>query len=175
MSALESPRLLGERPCPEHLGDMLRLLREPRVAATLGGLRSQPQVEQVLQRFTGSWVELGYGPFVFRLREDGSFVGYGGVIETRALSLEGVELLYAILPEYWNRGFATEFSAVCIDLAFSEQGLSELISFTTANNIPSRRVMEKNRFVYERDFDYVGLPHVLYRLTRGRHEGSKAS
>lgn len=170
MSALVTQHLLGERPALAHLEEILCLLRDPRVATTLGGLRSRPQVEQVLERFMGSWVEMGYGPFVFRLRADGSFVGYGGVIETRAILLEGVELLYAIRPEYWNRGLATEFSAACIEMAFSEHRLPEIIAFTTNTHLASRRVMEKNGFVYEKDFDYVGLPHALYRLTRLRHQ-----
>ena len=164
MRVMETARLRGEQPTLGHLENLVCLLRNPRVAATLGGLRSRIQVRLVLERFMGAWKEVGYGPWVFSSVEDGGFVGYGGLIETRALSLEGVELLYAILPEYWGRGLATEFAAACTQQAFADHQLSEIIAFTTQTNTASRRVMEKNRFRYERDFEYVGLPHVLYRL-----------
>ena len=161
---METARLRGEPPTLGHLENLVCLLRNPRVAATLGGLRSRIQIRHVLERFMGAWKEVGYGPWVLSSADDGRFVGYGGLIETRALSLEGVELLYAISPEYWGRGLATEFAAACTQQAFIDHQLSEIIAFTTETNTASRRVMEKNNFRYEQDFEYVGLPHVLYRL-----------
>ena len=168
MRVMETARLRGEQPTFGHLESMVGLLRNPRVVATLGGLRSRAQIRHVLERFIGAWKEVGYGPWIFSSADDGGFVGYGGLIQTRALALEGVELLYAILPEYWGQGLATEFAAACTQQAFDEHQLSEIIAFTTETNSASRRVMEKNRFRYERNFEYVGLPHVLYRLRKSR-------
>ena len=168
MRVMETARLRGEQPTLGHLENLVCLLRNPRVAATLGGLRSRIQIRHVLERFMGAWKEVGYGPWVFSSAADGGFVGYGGLIETRALSLEGVELLYAISPEYWGQGLATELAAACTQQAFDDHRLSEIIAFTTKTNAVSRRVMEKSRFRYERDFEYVGLPHVLYRLRQSQ-------
>lgn len=164
MGILETSRLRGERPEAGDIEEIVRLLRNPRVAATLGGLRSRVQIRHTLERFRAAWKGEGYGPWMFRSTENGAFVGYGGLIETRALFLEGIELLYALLPEYWGHGLATELAQACIEEAFLEHHLAEIIAFTTTTNIASRRVMEKNGFCYERDFEYVGLPHVLYRL-----------
>jgi len=164
MGILETSRLRGERPEAGDIEDIVCLLRNPRVAATLGGLRPRVQIRHILERFRAAWKVEGYGPRMFRSTENGAFVGYGGLIETRALSLEGIELLYALLPEYWGQGMATELAAACIEEGFREHHLAEIIAFTTNTNIASRRVMEKNGFSYERDFEYVGLPHVLYRL-----------
>ena len=43
-----------------------------------------------------------------------------------------------------------------------------MISFTVHGNAASRAVMEKLGMTYERDLEHAGLPHVLYRLARGR-------
>jgi [ribosomal protein S5]-alanine N-acetyltransferase len=72
-----------------------------------------------------------------------------------------VELAYALVAEYWDRGLATEMLAV----AFEHLGLTELVCFTLTANRASRRVMEKVGFEYERDVVHAGQPHVLYRLT----------
>lgn len=164
MTILETARLRGERPQAEDIEDFVCLLRNPRVAASLGGLRSRAQIRQVLERFIDAWKGEGYGPWVFRSVASGDFVGYGGLIETRAIALDGIELLYSLVPDYWGQGLATELSSACVARGFREEGLEQIISFTTEGNTASRRVMEKNGFRYETDFEYVGLPHVLYRL-----------
>lgn len=59
--------------------------------------------------------------------------------------------------------------------AFNDLEIDEIVSFTTVNNIPSRRVMEKIGLHYDPvdDFDHPNLAadspllkHVLYRLSK---------
>ena len=38
-----------------------------------------------------------------------------------------------------------------------------MIAYTLPDNLASRRVMEKAGFAYEREIQWVGMPHVLYR------------
>ena len=50
-----------------------------------------------------------------------------------------------------------------------------MVSFTLADNVASRGVMEKLGFAYDGDVEHAGLPHVLYRLRahtwEQRHDG----
>jgi [ribosomal protein S5]-alanine N-acetyltransferase len=73
------------------------------------------------------------------------------------------------VPERWNQGIATELGAASLELAFGPLALADVVSFTLPHNHGSRRVMEKLGFAYERDTDYKGWPHVLYRLTASDH------
>jgi hypothetical protein len=76
-----------------------------------------------------------------------------------------VELAYALMAEYWNRGLATEMAGAILSVAFERLGIEELVCFTLTTNRASQRVMEKAGFEYERDVVHAGQPHMLYRVT----------
>ncbi len=48
-----------------------------------------------------------------------------------------------MLKEHWNKGYATEASIGLLKYGFKTIGLSKIVSSAHAENIPSRRVMEK--------------------------------
>jgi RimJ/RimL family protein N-acetyltransferase len=75
------------------------------------------------------------------------------------------------MPEYWNRGFATEMAEASLDVGFGQLGFPEIGSWTLPGNMASQRVMEKLGFRYERDFEFAGLVHRFYRLAAGEREG----
>jgi [ribosomal protein S5]-alanine N-acetyltransferase len=70
---------------------------------------------------------------------------------------------WAIAPERWRQGLATELAQVSIEVAFGPLGLDEIIAFTLPGNAASRRVMEKTGFRFEREILHASLHHVLYR------------
>jgi [ribosomal protein S5]-alanine N-acetyltransferase len=102
---------------------------------------------------------------VFREGTSGRFVGRAGLRNTRVGGGDEVELAYALVAEYWNRGLATEMARAILGLAFERLGVTDLVCFTLPTNLASRRVMEKAGFTYEREVMHAGLPHVLYRIT----------
>ena len=72
-----------------------------------------------------------------------------------------------IVTERWGQGLASELSEAAVRIGFDELGLDEIVAFTLPNNLGSRRVMEKAGFLYEREFEWKGRPHVLYRIRKG--------
>ncbi|MBL4907116.1 MAG: GNAT family N-acetyltransferase [Sneathiella sp.] len=76
----------------------------------------------------------------------------------------------------WGQGYATEAAKACINYAFEQLDLSELVSFTAVLNIRSQAVMKKLGFQYTEDgFDHPEIEdghrlrrHVLYRLMRDK-------
>jgi RimJ/RimL family protein N-acetyltransferase len=54
-----------------------------------------------------------------------------------------LELLYAVWPTYWHRGFATEMAQAAIDYAFRHAGLHAVRASTDAPNLASLRVIER--------------------------------
>src|SRR5262249_23709781 len=112
------------------------------------------------------WRRYGFGKSIWSLKANGRFVGIAGLRKVVVEGQDEVEIGYAILPEFWRQGFATEIAMACANVAFTTPGLTELIAFTLPTNFASRRVMEKCGFVFERDIVWKDLPHVLYRLKR---------
>jgi ribosomal-protein-alanine N-acetyltransferase len=161
---LETRRLIGERLCSEHFAFLRSLHGDPRVMATLGGLRSPDETRGWLEANVEHWSRHGFGAWVFRLRETDEAVAYAGLRHVEILGCDEVEVLYSVAAERWGEGLATEMTGALVEHAFGRLGLAELVALTLTTNRGSQRVMEKNGFAYERDFEYVGLPHVLYRL-----------
>ncbi len=74
-----------------------------------------------------------------------------------------VELAYALMPEYWGRGIATEVALTLIEVAFVRLRLPSVVIYTLPDNEASRRVAEKAGFRLEGSADIDGLRHVVYR------------
>jgi ribosomal-protein-alanine N-acetyltransferase len=166
---LFTPRMTAERLRPEHEDALLSLLGDPRVGATLGGAQDRAGVREILGRHARHWDERGFGYWLWRDRVGGQVVGRGGLERKPVAGREEVELGWAVVPERWGQGLATEMGQATVRVAFDQLGLEEVVAFTLKTNAASEQVMRKLGFAYERDIEYAGLPHVLYRL-RARGE-----
>ncbi len=166
---VETERMTLERLRLEHASEQLRLLLDPRVSATLWPRRQRVTEADVIDGLAAKvdhWDRHGFGMWMVRDRETGEMVGRGGLQYTYTAGLNDVEAGWAIAPERWGQGLATELAHACVETAFGPLGLLELVAFTLPDNIASRRVMEKAGFSYARDILHAGLPHVLYRCHR---------
>jgi RimJ/RimL family protein N-acetyltransferase len=167
---IETARLVCERLRDEHAPEVAALVRDPAVARTLSPTGEPPSERQVrtdLQLMVAHWERHGFGPWLLRDRATDTMVGRGGLQWSWVDGRREVEALWAIVPERWGRGLATELAESAIEVAFGDLGRDEIVAFTLPNNHGSRRVMEKTGFRYEREIVHAGLPHVLYRRKRG--------
>lgn len=166
---LRTPRLIAERLAPEHEPFLARLALDPRVYPTLWPFPYPPteaDVQDGLRRQLNLWEHHGFGLWLLRDRATGEFVGRGGLEYTDAPGRLSVELAWAIVPERWRQGLATELARAAVRTGFQDLDLMELVALTLPHNAASRRVMEKVGFTYDRDIAHAGLAHVLYRLAR---------
>ena len=60
-----------------------------------------------------------------------------------------VDIGYALLPEYWNKGIMTEVLKMVFKYLFEEIHLHKVCAYTNAENIASRQVLEKCGFRLE--------------------------
>jgi [ribosomal protein S5]-alanine N-acetyltransferase len=163
---VETARMVLERLRLEHAPEQLELLLDRRVSATLWPRTRPPTEADVLDGLAAKvdhWERHGFGMWLLRDRETGEMVGRGGLQFTYTAGLNDVEAGWAIVPERWGEGLATELAHACVEVGFEQVGLLEIIAFTLPSNLASRRVMEKAGFRYDRDIVHAGLAHVLYR------------
>jgi RimJ/RimL family protein N-acetyltransferase len=163
---LDTARMRGEPLGPEHEAEMADLTLDARVYRTLWPWAFPPtrrEVRSSLADKRDHWTRHGFGLWLLRDRSTGEVVGRGGLQYTDAIGGYAVEAAWAIVPERWGQGLATELAQASVRVAFESLGLDEIIAITLPDNLASRRVMEKAGFVYDRDIDHVGLTHVLYR------------
>ena len=166
LERLETARMICERLRPTHAAELSPLLLDPRVARTLWPGSRPPTEAHVMDGHAAKvehWSRHGFGMWILRDRTTGAMVGRGGLQYTYVAGLDEVEAGWAILPERWGQGLATELAMACVTVAFRDLELAEIVAFTLPDNVASRRVMEKAGFAYEREILHVGRPHVLYR------------
>ena len=69
-------------------------------------------------------------------------------------------------PIYWNRGLITEGARAVRDHGFRDWKLSRVISLIHPENVPSRRVAEKNGMNIEKEITFRGFPTLVYAMAR---------
>lgn len=161
---IETKRLIARKITSNDFDLLHQFHLNPTVMATLGGIRSEQQSRENLQWNLDQWQNNGFGLWVWYDKTSHHFVGRAGLRVVNVTGKDEVEVAYALLPQYWNKGFATEIARACVQIAFEKLHLSKLICFTLEINKASRRVMEKVGFQYAKDFIHNDYPHVLYEL-----------
>jgi len=162
---LKTQRLIGYPLQQEHFDLLQQMHNSPAVMATLGGVRTPLQTQGLLTHNLAHWKKHGFGLWIWRDLA-GNFVGRAGLRKLELNGVNEIELAYALMPEFWNKGLATEIGKKLVEVAFTQLGITNLVCFTMPSNKGSERVMQKVGFVYEKDIVYKELPHVLYRLTK---------
>jgi [ribosomal protein S5]-alanine N-acetyltransferase len=165
----ETERMVCEALSPEHASELKPLLADPGWAARLStdGLPPAPGgTPEQLQLKVDHWDRFGFGMWLLRDRSTGATVGRGGLQHTEVEGVDEVEIAWAIAPERWRQGLATELALACIAIAFDDLDLPHVIAYTTPQNAASRGVMTKVGMDYgrafEKVFDGVALSCVLY-------------
>jgi ribosomal-protein-alanine N-acetyltransferase len=103
------------------------------------------------------------------------FIGFVGLVVPafEAHFTPCVEIGWRLAAEHWGQGYATEAALASAHYGFEVVGLSQLVSFTTPQNMRSQAVMRRIGMTHDEadDFDHPNLPpghrlrrHVLYRL-----------
>ncbi|HEY5317562.1 MAG TPA: GNAT family N-acetyltransferase [Solirubrobacteraceae bacterium] len=166
LNTFETERMIAERLRPRHEDELAVLLSDPRVSGTLWPGEPPPsdaQLRYILCDKVDHWDRYGFGLWLLRDRATGAMVGRGG-LQHSVVGRDGeIEAGWAIVPERWGEGLATELADACTAVAFGTLELGQVIAMALPTNVASRRVMEKSGFAYERDVVYKGLAHVLYR------------
>ena len=135
---------------------------------------TREQTEAGYQRIRAHFDLYGWG--LFAAEYQSHFIGYVGLLHVpfEAHFTPAVEIGWRLAAAYWNRGLATEGAKAVLDFAFRQAGQQQVVSFTAAQNAPSRRVMKKIGMIHDSadDFDHPRLEsisplrrHVLYRIT----------
>ena len=99
-------------------------------------------------------------------RGEDTIIGYCGFLYHPEHAIEDIEIGYRLHPDYWNRGLITEAARAIRDYGFRDRKLSRVISLIHPENVPSRRVAEKNGMKVEKKITFRGFPTLVYAITR---------
>jgi len=163
IDSFATARLTAERLRQDHLDDLVDLHLDEEVSRYLGGTRTAAQTAAYLEANLAHWDQRGFGLWVIRDWE-GRFLGRAGI---RPLDIQGVpeiEIAYTFHRAAWDQGYASEIAEALRDVAFGPLELPELVGIAMIENRPSRRVLEKTGFVFERTYVEHGHELDLLRM-----------
>ncbi len=152
---------------------------DPKVMEYFPSVMSREESDQLAKKMQSKIEETGYGFLAVSIPNVSDFIGFLGLnsIDKTTCPVHfspAIEIGWRLESRYWGKGYATEGAIACLRYAFETLGLSEIVSFTAEQNIPSRTVMSKIGMQYDPkgDFDHPKLPEghrlkksVLYRLS----------
>ena len=91
-------------------------------------------------------------------------IGYCGLLVQPVDQKRKLEVGYSLLPEYRNKGYATEASRKCIGFAFQNNFTDSLISIISLTNTPSANVAIKNGMKIEKQTVYKENQVNIFRI-----------
>jgi len=163
LDSFNTERISAERLQQEHIDFIHQMNQDRQVMAYLGGIRSREQTADYMDKNLSHWDKYGYGIWVLRENSSGSLIGRGGLRNAVLGGKDDVEVAYGLLPEFWNKGFATEFTGAVVRMGLSDIGLSGIACVIHPDNLASQRVLEKSGFAFEREVVYKSELHLLFR------------
>jgi RimJ/RimL family protein N-acetyltransferase len=167
MSVLDTPRLILRPFRANDLDRLAELFANPGFMRFSSGVWGREQTAVLLDKAIG-WERDGLPSlFAVEIKPEKRVVGYCGFLHHSQLPGE-IEIGYLLDPEYWNRGVITEAARAVRDHAFRALNLARVVSLIHPDNVPSRRVAEKNGLTLEKQITFRGFPTNLFSLSRDR-------
>lgn len=148
---LETARLLLRPLVQADLDALHGLLVEPEVRRYLcdDAVLSREAVAE-LQARSAALTSRGLGLWSITLREDGSWAGCVGLqpvpdatSEARPDLAQAIEILVALRPALWARGYAAEAAPIVLHHAFATLGLPRVVALVDLPNAASHRLMQE--------------------------------
>lgn len=166
MPAIETARLHLREMTPQDAPALHAVVGDPETMRWYPRALTPEDVDDAIARQIGRYPS-GTGLMAMVLKETGELIGDCGPVWQEADGPPEVEIGYHVRRDCWNRGYATEAARAVRNYAFAELACDHVISLIRPENLPSRRVAEKNglalhRMVFWRDYD-----HCVYRLDKG--------
>ena len=130
------------------------------------GVFSRDQTISFLEKLI-DWDRRGRpSQFAVLHRDDHRLIGYCGFFHQHVDGTNEIEIGYRLHPDYWNKGLATEAARAVRDHAFADLKLARVISLIHPDNLPSRRVAEKNGMNVEKEALFRGFPTLVFAINR---------
>jgi len=164
---LETERLILRSFRAQDVDVMAQLFANPDfMRFSLGVFTERKQTIAFIDKVMG-WDGVGIpSQFAVVPRDEDALIGYCGFFYHPEHQIEDIEIGYRLHPDYWNRGLITEAARAVRDHGFRDWELSRVISLIHPENIPSRRVAEKNGMQVEKEITFRGFPTLVFAMTR---------
>lgn len=165
MTILRTNRLALRPLLPDDAEDYAAMRFHPEVAKWLPPAPGNQDERALLataratiDRFAASWQERRLAPWGVFL--DAKLIGHGGL--NYVPEFDAVEVLWALHPEAWGKGYATEVAEAALNYGFGALDLGSIFAITLESNKASQAVMTRIGLTYRKRVDYKGFTDIAW-------------
>ncbi|MET0786924.1 MAG: GNAT family N-acetyltransferase [Paenisporosarcina sp.] len=144
MKIVETERLILRHLTPEDAEFIVTLLNEPDWIKYIGdrGIRTVEAAKQYIEDGPKAmYREHGVGLYLIELKENALPIGLCGLLHRDFL--KDVDLGFALLSQYWGKGFAYEAAQATLTYGFEDLGYRRIVGFTSLDNEKSANLLKK--------------------------------
>ena len=95
-----------------------------------------------------SYEKFGFGLWLVETKDSATPAGICGLLKRE--TLDEVDIGYALVPEFWSKGFALESASAVLSYGNAVLGLKRMLAITDPDNESSIRLLDKLGFTFER-------------------------
>jgi len=181
---LETDRLVLRTFEERDIDAMALIDQDPKVREFLLGTADREKTAAGVRKIIRHYDDHGFSLYAVELKSTHEMIGWCGLMipSFEAHFTPAVEIGWRLSSNQWHHGYATEAATAVLKYAFENLKLKEVVSFTAAGNIKSRRVMEKIGLEHnpDDDFDHPKIEkshplcrHVLYRISKDEYDETR--
>jgi RimJ/RimL family protein N-acetyltransferase len=182
-TVLETPRLILRELVHEDAAPLAGILSDPETMQFYPAPYDRQGVVDWIERNRRRYAEYGVSLWALVLKTSRELIGDCGIIPQHVDGELLYEIGYHLRRDFWHQGLATEAAIACRSWGFAHLPVHRMISLIRPQNVPSRRVAERNGMTIWKEVEWRGLPHCVYsitrehadRLTASPSQGSRAS
>jgi RimJ/RimL family protein N-acetyltransferase len=128
---------------------------------------------ELVQRIHLHFEKNNFGLFAVENKSTGEFIGFTGlsIPAFEAFFTPCIEIGWRYKKEVWGQGYATEAANACLKYGFNTLGFNKIVSFTSAINVRSEKVMKRIGMIKVGEFNHPKVEetnllckHVLYEI-----------
>lgn len=170
---LETPRLILRELSADDVEALGSVLSDPETMRFYPAPLAHTGVEEWIARNLRRYANDGHGLWAMVLKANGELVGDCGLTVQSVDGTDEIEIGYHVRRDHWGQGLATEAARACRDYGFGHLPVDHIISLIRPENLPSRRVAEKNGMSIWKEVIRKGIPHLVYKIHRGQTGGEQ--
>jgi len=167
MYIIETERLKLRNILASDADFIMKLVNEPSFIQNIGDrkVRSiEGSKEYIASRITASYNKNGHGLYLVELKNSDTPIGMCGLVKRDTLQFADVG--FALLPEYWNKGYAVESAKGVLSYAKNKLKMKRIFGIALPSNIASTRVLEKIglKYIETKKFPDDEAPLAVYAI-----------
>lgn len=170
---LSSERLTYKKFIDTDLEDYKRQAMDYEVMKYIGGKAlNEEETKQRFQKILNvNSLHDKLGIFAVREKEDGNVIGLAKFVKynnagvkTEENTDEVVEIGYALEPDFWGKGYATEITKYFTEYAKTLENVYELIGLADPENVKSINVLKKCGYEFFEEGSWNGFPALTFKI-----------